>query len=159
MTKIPTNSFLSFSLDDEANIIIQKTRMKMQINDKYNNSECVICLNKFSETSSDITLLHCGHKFCVDCINAVRKKDKTQFYKCPTCKAENERGHIVDYYNKIKYFINVKSNANVLQEKLNCNRCKTDINTKYYLSCFLCNISFHGSCISNYTNNMNNSLF
>jgi len=159
MTKKPTNSFLSFTLDDENNIIIQKSRMKMIINDKYNNSECFICLNKFSETSSDIALLHCGHKFCVECINSVRKKDKTQFYKCPTCKTEITKGHIVDYYNKILCFINVKSNTNALQENLNCNRCKTNIHTKYYLSCFLCNISFHGSCIRNFTNNMKNSLF
>ena len=122
MSKQTRNSFLSFALDDECNVIIKRTKMQMQVNDKYKNTECGICLSKFCEILYDIAILECGHKFCVECIRALKKKEKTQFYRCPTCKKENEKGHIIDSYNKINDFIHVKSNKTEKKEKTNPNR-------------------------------------
>jgi SNF2 family DNA or RNA helicase len=54
------------------------------------NDECGICLEKLEK---EITLLHCGHYFCTECIECMKSFDK-----CPTCRLSLE--------NSILYTIN-----------------------------------------------------
>ena len=37
----------------------------------------------------NIAILECGHKYCEESINIVKRREKSSFYRCPKCKKEN----------------------------------------------------------------------
>lgn len=41
--------FLSFAIDDGKNLMFKKRKFNIYANDPYNNTECAICMAKFSE--------------------------------------------------------------------------------------------------------------
>lgn len=151
--------YLSLFVNDENNVVLQKKKFNIHIKNKYECSSCPICLSVFSEDSKDdLIYLQCGHKYCFTCLDTNKKQNRTKKYVCPMCKFENVKGYIVDINNNIKSTIKIK-NVEEDPKKLKCHKCCEDIDSKYFVICEECKISYHGYCLKNYTNKMIDACF
>lgn len=57
-------------------------------NNKFNDTECSICTEKYIPNQSIVRILKCEHMFCVDCIDKWLSANN----KCPMCKFNLEKG-------------------------------------------------------------------
>ena len=126
--------YLCLTVDDESNIVLQKTKFNIKSSNKYNFLSCPICLNEFSnnESKEDFMLLKCCHKYCYACIEASRKKNHCQNFMCPTCKHCSNSGFIVDANNNIKNFLNLSKETTGKDSKdsnslKKCSKCNDEI--------------------------------
>ena len=141
-----SNTFLSLTMDKEKNVIIHKNRFFLEAKDKYQFTQCPICLNDFGDNKEELILLLCGHKFCLVCLETDRKKNKAKMYRCPECRQEWKKGFIVDQDNKIKRFMKIGMNE-AMEKTAECSKCLTEIKTDYFIKCEKCPIAYHGYCI------------
>lgn len=78
--------------------------------------ECLICLNTISK--SNIGVVRCGHIFCYNCCNNVRK--------CPICRKTLSNTDIVNVHqNKINIINDIKDNYDSKLEHFHLNNKKT----------------------------------
>lgn len=149
------NFILSLNVDEDSNLIIEKTKLHQKIKEKYENLQCAICLDEFSVMKDDIVMLECSHKFCKICVEANKKQTKSPIVVCPICKKESRKGYVIDASGLTKGFMLFK------ESEINgkCSKCFGGITDEKYISCFRCGICFHGKCLKNFTKDMKKMVF
>jgi len=73
---------LECNLEEKKNELYEKEEILKYLKPDHPilEEKCAICLDKFSECPDDIVTLSCGHLFCGNCLNSLKKKE------CPVCK-------------------------------------------------------------------------